>query len=59
MFNIILKLNNHTWKKLQNIFVLEKNKAQISGFVVVAKKNSKSFKTVCRSFFWINGSQDI
>ena len=37
MFNIILKLNNHTWKKLQNYFFVEKNEAQTSGFVVAKK----------------------
>ena len=40
MFNIILKLNNHTWKKLQNNFFLEKDESQISGFVVAKKAPS-------------------
>ena len=33
VFNIVLKLNNHIWKKLQNYFFVEKNEAQTSGFV--------------------------
>ena len=47
MFNIVLKLNNHIWKKLQNYFFVEKNEAPTSGFVV-AKKTSKSLK---KNFF--------
>ena len=37
MFNIILKLNNHTRKKLQNYCFVEINEAQSSGFVVAKK----------------------
>ena len=37
VFNIILELNNHTWKILQNYFFVEKNESQISGFVVAKK----------------------
>ena len=43
MFNIILKLNNHLWKKLQNYLFVEKNETQISGFAV-AKKAWSSWK---------------
>ena len=40
MFNIILKLNNHTRKKLQNYCFVEINEAQSSGFVVAKKAPS-------------------
>ena len=40
VFNIVLKLNNHIWKKLQNYFFVEKNEAQTSGFVVAEKAPS-------------------
>ena len=40
MFNITSKLNNHTRKKLQNYVFVEKNEAQISGFVVANKAPS-------------------
>ena len=40
MFNIILKLNNHTRKKLENYFFVEINEAQSSGFVVAKKAPS-------------------
>ena len=45
MFNIILKLNNHTRKKLQNYCFVEINEAQSSGFVV-AKKAPSPWKTI-------------
>ena len=44
--NIMLKFNNHPWKKEENYFFAEKNDAQISGFAVVKKAPSlwkKSF----------------
>ena len=47
VFNIVLKLNNHIWKKLQNYFFVEKNEAQTSGFVV-AKKAPSLWKKI----FW-------
>ena len=40
VFNIILKLNNHPWKKVQKYFFVEKIEAQISGFAVVKKAPS-------------------
>ena len=40
VFNITLKLNNHTWKKLQNYFLMEKNEPQIIGFIVARKAPS-------------------
>ena len=40
VFNIVLKLNNHTWKKVWNYFLGRKNDAQISGFVVGKKAPS-------------------
>ena len=40
VFNIVLKLNNHTWKKVWNYFWGRKNDGQISGFVVVKKAPS-------------------
>ena len=36
----MLKLNNHTWKKLQNYFFVEKNEPQIIGFVVAKRAPS-------------------
>ena len=47
MFNIILKLNNNTWKKLQNYFFVEKKEPQISGFI--AKKKDPS---LWKEIFW-------
>ena len=67
MFNITSKLNNHTWKKLQNYVFVEKNEAQISGFVVANKapspwKNLKQKKNSSSLFvrnFFVNGFRDI
>ena len=43
VFNIILKLNNHPWKKIWNDFFLEKDDVQISR-VAVVKKAPSSWK---------------
>ena len=37
VFNIALKLFNHTWTKYKINFLYKKNEAQISGFAVVKK----------------------
>ena len=42
MFNVVLKLNNHFWKKLQNYFFVEKNEAQTNQWIRSRKKISKS-----------------
>ena len=56
VFNIVLKLNNHIWKKLQNYFFVEKNEAQTSGLIVAKKAPSlwkkkflkkKFFQLIC------------
>ena len=47
MFNIVLKLNNHVWKKLQNYFFMEKNEVQTSGFVV-----AKKLPSLKKKIFW-------
>ena len=56
MLNIVLKLNNHIWEKLQNYFFVEKNEAQTSGSVVAKKAPSllkktflkkKTFQLIC------------
>ena len=52
MFNIILKLNNHTWKKLQNNFFVEKDESQISGFVVAKKAPSLWKKNFSKKKFF-------
>ena len=51
MFNIILKLNNHLWKKLQNYLFVEKNETQISGFAVAKKAWSSWKKKSKKGFF--------
>ena len=53
IFNIVLKLNNHTWKKYKIIFLWKKNEAQVSGFAVVKKAPSpwKKIFTKKEKFF--------
>ena len=40
VFNKISKLNNHSWKKVQNYFFVEKNDAQINRVAVVKRAPS-------------------
>ena len=54
IFNIVLKLNNHIWKKLQNDFFVEKNEAQTSGFVVAKKAPS-----LWKKLFWKENSSRL
>ena len=74
VFNIILKLNNLTWKKLENYFFVEKMRS--SGFIVAQKLQvlekkkfrGKNFSALfvriwsskrCAEIFFLNGSRDI
>ena len=42
MFNVVLKLNNHFWKKLQNYFFVEKNETKTNQWIRSRKKISKA-----------------